>query len=535
MKDLFPDQTRKYQFVEKQFAQVCEKYGFEEVRTPIMEHRDVFRATLGTSSDVVSKQMYTFDDFGTPVVLRPENTASVMRAFTKRGFQAARTNAKGKEETGVTGQSDYYLDRLYYFGPMFRRERPQTGRLRQFEQFGIECLVSDHPLDDAQCIAMAYECLSAIQLQSHVDLHINTIGEQPDRDRYKALLLKYFEPFAQSKLLSNESLHRYEEGHVFRIIDSKELADILIVKGLNATEKAVQSISKSQPEMVAQFESLLNRYRSAGLRVPSDSAPTILECLSNESEQRHNQVLASLDALKVPYVSDPLLFRGLDYYSHSTFEFISRTKQGLAQSAVLAGGRYVGLGARFGSSFKSVSAVGWAAGVDRLVLELETNKIWPVKTCKPLSIAVVSIPAKDVKPEGASMSGSPKILGALSNTPLLKSSDSELTEWLEGVTNAAQSPQSNPSSLRSIQRNPEVYALHVAQLLRSSTNARVIFQPALSFRQQLASGSDLGCQFAIIVGPDEANFDRIIVRNLASRQQQTVDVDELLRQLRLNV
>lgn len=413
-KDQFPDVTYAYKHIEAMMQFVCSLNGYEEVRTPILEQRDVFGETLGQTSEVVSKQMYSFDDQGTMVVLRPECTASVMRAISKRGpiqppeaggktggtkgdyppsnssssgrGQNATTNAQregsgeksyaqlaeemAKGIGGTTGREtvasdSYYTDRLYYCGPMFRRERPQAGRQRQFEQFGVECVGTDNIADDVQVIAMASDVINRLQLNSLVELRINSIGTLEDRSKYATVLKAYLSPYYA--MLSEDSQRALDRDAPFRVLDSKHEKDIIVVRGINKakemgikipqvyTGSTTNSNSNNSGNPVKEDES------SSISLPPPEGAPTILSCLSPYSISRHYAVLAGLRSLNISYVEDPLLFRGLDYYAHVTFEFVVKSKQVFAQSAVLAGGRYDNLGSRF--SKQGNPGVGWAAGV----------------------------------------------------------------------------------------------------------------------------------------------------------------------------
>ncbi len=388
MKDMFPDVTMYYRYIEDTFAKAAMLHGYGEVRTPILEHRDVFCETLGKGSEVVTKQMYSFQDYDTPVVMRPENTASVMRATVRRGIvlppslpsnpvssssssssspASSRSSSSTSPAVSPGAESSYYPDKFFYYGPMFRRERPQAGRLRQFEQFGIECAHADHPHEDAQVVALASTVLQQLGLGDDiVELRINTIGTPEDRLAYAQSLTTYLSQYAH--MLSPESQARLKEGYPFRVLDSKDLGDNIIVRGVEYARSRGLSIPSVflDPSSSSADVSAAETDDSVSLSTPPPpppGAPTVLESLSASSLARHKAVLAALRGLGVPFVEDPLLFRGLDYYSHTAFEFVVKDNS-VAQSAVLAGGRYDGLSLRFGK--QAIPAIGWAAGVSNV-------------------------------------------------------------------------------------------------------------------------------------------------------------------------
>ena len=549
MKDMFPDSTAFYRYIERVFTRVVEESGYGEVRTPVLEAKEVFCETLGETSDVVSKQMYAFDDNGTPVVMRPENTAAVTRAIVRRGHPApAQGNnpSAGKGKGGkqgapasasasvpatapavVVAAADPALtalefsNRLYYHGPMFRRERPQAGRLRQFEQFGVECLHSAHPLDDAQVIQLAHRALSALRLAPHVELRVNSVGTVADRAAYHAALTAYLTPYAH--LLSTESQRRVEAGAPFRVLDSKHVADIAVVRGVDACARegiglppALLEALRSgvpPPPQPAHASAAAGagaeggegeeegELEAAPARAPVTAAPdcypglprgapSVLGSLSGESLARHEAVLAGLQLLRVPFTLDPLLFRGLDYYAHTAFEFVVRDGS-VAKAAVLAGGRYDGLALRFGD--KPVPAIGWAAGVDRIFLQLQARGLLPALPAA-VDVAVVAMAAvkgDHAKPSpGAAASG-----------------------------DAGEAATSSSSSVSA--GDIDVAALCVADELRR-LGARAAFSPSLPFRTQIADGASKGARFAVLLGGAEVAAGTVTVRDLAARTQLTL-------------
>lgn len=305
--DLYGAAKRKTKKVISTASSVVEKYGFEEIETPIFEFTEVFSRNLGDTSDIVTKEMYCFQDRGgESLTLRPEGTAGVVRSFISEGMQQ---NLPVK---------------LYYAGPMFRYERPQKGRQRQFTQFGVEMLGVASPQADIEVIAMAYEFLEKLGLDGAVTVEINSLGDAQSRDAYRTKLVEYLKGHFDK--LSEDSKARLEKNPL-RILDSKEECD---------------------KEIVA-------------------NAPLYADSLNEASAQFFKDVLKGLDMLGIKYRVNNRLVRGLDYYSHTVFE-LTTDKLG-AQGTVLAGGRYDGLVAQMGGG--DVSGIGWACGVERLALLLQ--------------------------------------------------------------------------------------------------------------------------------------------------------------------
>jgi histidyl-tRNA synthetase len=307
-KDLIGAEARAHRAIAATLADVCERYGAEPIETPIFEQLGVFARTLGDSSDVVAKEMYVFEDRGgDKMALRPEGTAGVARAFIHASLFDTLPRA------------------FYYFGAMFRYERPQKGRQRQFHQAGVEFLGTTGALADAEAIACAARFLRHAGITAPLTLEINTLGTPPERLAYRAALVAYFT--AHRDALSEDSLRRLESNPL-RILDSKDAGDKALVCG----------------------------------------APAFADFLTAESAQYFRDVLACLNdsgALgTIELRHNPHLVRGLDYYNHTAFEFTT-TALG-AQATVLAGGRYDGLLASMGG--KDAPGVGWAAGIERLAL-----------------------------------------------------------------------------------------------------------------------------------------------------------------------
>jgi len=312
-RDLIGEDHRRHAHVIDTARRVTSVYGFDEWATPIFEDTRVFARTLGETSDVVTKEMYTFQDRGgDSVTLRPENTAGVCRALVSNGLTQS------------------LPQKVFYAGPMFRYERPQKGRYRQFHQIGAELIGPAEPLADAEVIAMGWAILGALGIAGAVTLELNTLGDAPSRIAYRAALVDYFTVHGEA--LSEESRHRLEHNPL-RILDSKDLGDKALVA----------------------------------------DAPTIAPSLTLEAAAFYDGLRRHLDQFGVPFIENPRIVRGLDYYNHTAFEFVT-TELG-AQGTVMGGGRYDGLVQQMGGP--SVPAVGWAAGVERLAMLLAETPAVP--------------------------------------------------------------------------------------------------------------------------------------------------------------
>ena len=319
--DLYGAPKRKAKKVVETAASVVEKYGFEEIETPIFEFTEVFARNLGETSDIVTKEMYCFEDRGgESLTLRPEGTAGIVRAFISEGMQQ---NLPLK---------------FYYTGPMFRYERPQKGRQRQFTQFGVELLGVATPQADIEVIAMAYAFLERLGLEGAVTVEINSLGDSESRAAYRKKLVAYLKEHYDE--LSEESKIRLEKNPL-RVLDSKEECDKAVV----------------------------------------ENAPLYADSLNESSATFFKKVLEGLDLLGIKYHVNNRLVRGLDYYAHTVFE-LTTDKLG-AQGTVLAGGRYDGLVAQMGGG--DVSGIGWACGVERLALLLDKEPE------RPRPIAVIPV------------------------------------------------------------------------------------------------------------------------------------------------
>jgi histidyl-tRNA synthetase len=301
MNDILPDVAAKWRYLEGEVERVIEAYGYRQVRLPLLEHTDIFRRSIGEVTDIVEKEMYTFDDAGDSLTLRPEATASMVRAGITHGLFH---NQKQK---------------LWTVGPMFRRERPQAGRYRQFHQFDVEAMGYEGPDIDAELIIMSARMWQRLGID-RIRLEINSLGAAESRARYRDALLEYFNSVKSQ--LDEDSIRRLDKNPL-RILDSKN------------------------PEM---------RDVVAG-------APVMLDYLDEESAEHFAGLQALLDAAGVVYEVNPRLVRGLDYYSRTVFEWVTDALG--AQNAVCAGGRYDGLVEKLGG--RPTPAIGWAMGVERFV------------------------------------------------------------------------------------------------------------------------------------------------------------------------
>lgn len=298
---------RRFQRVTDVARKVAATYGFDEWITPVFEDTRVFARTLGETSDVVTKEMYTFDDRGgESITLRPEGTAGVCRALVTNGLTQS------------------LPQKVFYAGPMFRYERPQKGRYRQFHQIGTELIGPAEPLADAEVITCGWAILEALDVARDTVLELNTLGDRDSRDAYRAALVAYFTAHKDS--LSRDSLTRLEKNPL-RILDSKDESDRRLVAG----------------------------------------APTIEPYLTDTARAFWDKLREHLAAFRVPFTENPRIVRGLDYYGHTAFEFVT-SKLG-SQGTVMAGGRYDGLVAEMGGP--QTPAVGWAAGIERLSMLMD--------------------------------------------------------------------------------------------------------------------------------------------------------------------
>ena len=311
--DILPQESVKWQYVEEFARKTFKKYHYAEIRTPLFEHYEVISRSVGDTTDIVTKEMYDFYDKGDRhITLRPEGTAPVVRSYVENKLFAPEVQKPMK---------------LYYMGSMFRYERPQAGRLREFHQIGVECFGSNNPATDVETIAMAAQFFNEIGIQG-VTLQLNSLGNAESRAAYRQALIDYLTPLKDS--LSKDSQRRLEENPL-RVLDSKEKEDKLAV----------------------------------------ENAPSILDYLDEESQTHFQAVRSMLEALGIPYVINTNMVRGLDYYNHTIFEFTADVAGN--ELTICAGGRYDSLVAYFGGP--ETAGFGFGMGVERLLLVLEKQGV----------------------------------------------------------------------------------------------------------------------------------------------------------------
>ena len=324
--DLLGEEILRHRHVADTARGIARRYGYGEIATPIFEFTEVFRRTLGETSDIVTKEMYTFEDRGGDrITLRPENTAGVVRALISGGL------------------TQDLPRKLFYHGPMFRYERPQKGRLRQFHQIGVELIGAGEPMADVEVIALGAHVLEELGVLAETVLELNTLGDPESRQAYREVLVRYLE--GRRERLSEDSLARLERNPL-RVLDSKDEGDRAVVA----------------------------------------EAPLLHDHLNGASRAFFARVQEGLTALGVAFELRPRLVRGLDYYTHTAFEFATSALG--AQGAVLGGGRYDGLTRAMGGP--DVPGVGWAAGVERLAMLLPAAP----ETERPVAVVPIGAEAE---------------------------------------------------------------------------------------------------------------------------------------------
>ena len=333
--DILPQESAKWHYVEGFARETFKKYNYAEIRTPIFEHYEVISRSVGDTTDIVTKEMYDFYDKGDRhITLRPEGTAPVVRSYVENKLFAPEVQKPNK---------------VYYIGPMFRYERPQAGRLRQFHQIGVECFGSSNPATDVETIAMADHFFKEIGIENVV-LHLNTLGSTASRAAYRQALIDYLLPMKDQ--LSKDSQRRLEENPL-RVLDSKEKED----------KQAVEN------------------------------APSILDYLDEESQAHFDAVRTMLDSLGIEYMIDTNMVRGLDYYNHTIFEFVTEVEGN--ELTVCAGGRYDGLVEYFDGP--ATPAFGFGMGLERLIIILDKQGIeLPLETSLDVYVAVLGPEAEVV-------------------------------------------------------------------------------------------------------------------------------------------
>lgn len=322
--DTLPKDSHKIQFVEQTISEIAGNYGFSEIRTPVFEYTDLFCRSVGDTTDVVQKEMYTFEDKGgRSITLRPEGTAGAMRSYLEHGLF-----------------NDGSPQKVYYFTSCYRYEKPQAGRLREFHQFGVECFGTESPAADAEIISLAFEIFGFLGI-TDLQLELNSIGCPTCRAKYHKALKEYFE--SKKSNLCETCLERLQRNPM-RILDCKSPVCSEIAK----------------------------------------DAPKVLEYICDDCKEHFESVKSYLDAMNINYVINPTIVRGLDYYTRTVFEFVSKSIG--AQGTVCGGGRYDGLAEELGGS--RTPSLGFAMGMERLMLVLKAQEIsLPQKNACDLYIA----------------------------------------------------------------------------------------------------------------------------------------------------
>ncbi|WP_133471000.1 histidine--tRNA ligase [Paraglaciecola marina] len=406
MNDCLPTDSGLWQFVESTIRQVVASYGYNEIRTPIVESTDLFKRSIGEVTDIVEKEMYTFSDRNLDsLTLRPEGTASVVRAGNEHGL--------------LYNQQQ----RLWYLGQMFRHERPQKGRYRQFHQFGVEVFGLAGPDIDAEVILLSARLWKKFGISQHVTLEINSLGSAEARAAYKVKLVSYLNE--RKELLDEDSLRRLETNPL-RVLDSKN--------------PQVQDAVKD--------------------------APKLIDCLDEESEKHFKGLCERLDSFGIQYRVNPALVRGLDYYNRTVFEWVTDTLG--SQGTVCAGGRYDGLVEQLGG--KSTQGVGFAMGLERLILMLQTLEL-----------------DKNIAP----------------------SVDVYITAMEESV---------------------ELYARQVGEALRDAIPQLKVMNHngGGNFKKQMKRADNSGATLALVIGETEKETQQVAIKYLREQQpQQLVKSDEL--------
>ncbi|PAQ16386.1 histidine--tRNA ligase [Bacillaceae bacterium SAOS 7] len=333
--DILPGTVEKWQYVEQIAKEVCRKYQYKEIRTPIFEHTELFQRSVGDTTDIVQKEMYTFKDRGDrSLTLRPEGTAAVVRSFV---------------ENKMFGDPNQPV-KLFYNGPMFRYERPQSGRYRQFVQFGIEAIGSEDPAIDAEVLALVMDIYKEAGLKQ-IKLVVNSLGDPESRTAHREALVQHFEPRIGE--FCDDCQSRLEKNPL-RILDCKK---------------------DHEHELMA-------------------TAPSILDYLNDHSRAYFDKVQKYLTDLQIPFVVDPTLVRGLDYYNHTAFEIMSNAEGFGAITTLCGGGRYNGLVSQLGGP--DVPGIGFAFSIERLIAAIEAEGIaWPFENSLDCYLVSLGEEAKD--------------------------------------------------------------------------------------------------------------------------------------------
>ena len=407
-KDILPDSVGDWNYVEGEIRELCRRFGYSEIRTPIFEHTELFQRGIGEGTDVVDKEMYTFTDRGDrSITLRPENTASAVRAYLQNKLYA-----------------ESNLVKLFYIGSMFRYDRPQAGRMREFHQFGVEALGEANPAVDAEVILLAMSLLEGLGLKD-LELSINSVGCPKCRSKYRTMLQDFF----RDKLddLCEDCRSRFDRSPL-RILDCKKDSD--------------------KPYMA--------------------DAPKITDCLCDECSDHFARLKEHLANAGISFQHDPRLVRGLDYYTKTAFE-IKYPPLG-AQSAVAGGGRYDGLIEEMGGS--PTPAVGFATGLERLLLALESQNLLPEK-------------------------------------------NRSVDAYVVALGEAAQS---------------EGFKL-LNNLRKAGLSAAMDFA-GRSMKAQMKQANKLGARYALILGDDEIAEGVVMLRSMSDSQQEKVALAEVIGKIK---
>ncbi|WBF53670.1 histidine--tRNA ligase [Macrococcoides canis] len=328
--DILPAETAKWRYIESKLHDIAASYNYKEIRTPMFESTDLFARGVGDSTDIVQKEMYTFKDKGDrSLTLRPEGTAAVVRSYI---------------ENKMNGDANQPV-KLYYNGPMFRYERKQKGRYRQFVQFGVEAIGSENPAIDAEVIHMVYNIYKSFGLK-HIKIVLNSIGDMDSREEYKQALIQHFEPHIDN--FCNDCKNRLHTNPM-RILDCK--------------------VDREQPAV--------------------KTAPKITDYLNDYSKNYYEEVKQYLDLLNIPYIEDASLVRGLDYYTHTAFEVMSEAEGFGAITTLCGGGRYNGLLEMLDGPKET--GIGFALSIERLLLAIEAEGI-ELDVEESVDIFVVTMP-----------------------------------------------------------------------------------------------------------------------------------------------
>ncbi|MGB2783397.1 MAG: histidine--tRNA ligase [Atribacterota bacterium] len=406
--DILPEDISKWYYIEDVIKEILNKYGYKEIRTPFFEYTDLFVRGIGESTDIVTKEMFTFPDRkGRSLTLRPEGTAPVIRAYLENGMDRISKVIK-----------------LFYLGPMFRCEKPQAGRFRQFNQFGIEVIGTKSSAVDAEVILTVLEVYRKLGLKN-LEILINSVGCKKCRNDYIKKLKKYLKD--KHDFLCSECKERYTKNSL-RVFDCKK----------DSCQKTIEE------------------------------APVIIDNLCQECESHFSEVKSYLDDQKIVFHEDPRLVRGFDYYTKTAFEIISA---GLgAQNAIGGGGRYDDLVEELGG--KPTPAVGFAAGIERMIIAIDQQKVeWPVK--KGLDIFVVKVNEKNKNTAF-------RLLQKIRNAGLSADMD-----YFEG-----------------------------------------------SLKSQMRIANKIGARYTVIIGEEELSKNMVILRNMQTKEQNKVKIDNLINELK---